>query len=72
MVRPKASKASCDLAHEFALAVTINTNNRFDMVARLGRYSLYAAFSHLAPMVRGSSCLAPCSLINDCAPGLSI
>ena len=52
MVRPKASNASCDLAYEFALAVTINTNNRFDMVARLGRYSLYAAFSHLAPMVR--------------------
>ena len=52
MVRPKASNASCDLGHEFALAITINTNNRFDMVARLGRYSLYAAFSHLAPMVR--------------------
>ena len=49
MVRPKASKISCEIASTFAMIVTVETENKDDLLARIGPYSIYAVFSRLVP-----------------------
>ncbi len=51
MVRPKASKCSKDIASEFAFAVTISSNNRGDLIARTGAFSIFSLLSRTAPTV---------------------
>ena len=51
MVRPKASQCVCDFASTFAFAVTAESSNREDLIARSGSFSIFALLSRVAPKV---------------------
>ena len=54
MGRPKASPRILDFAALFTDAVTINSQNPYDWVARKGEFSIFALLSRLAPTVSDS------------------
>ena len=73
MVRPKASAVACEFAMKFAFSVTIETENKNAMIPRVGGYSVYAAFSHLATAVRKNEIiLFDLTPLTDLHSGLSI
>ena len=52
MGHPKPSDTVRDFAVQFARTVTANSQNRYDWIARIGKYSIYNALSSLAPKVK--------------------
>jgi hypothetical protein len=53
MGRPKPSDAVREFSATFARIVTISSQNRYDWVARIGKYSIYSLLSFVVPKVLG-------------------